>query len=140
MSYQNIVQGLHERFATLSALKVVLDYEPTSIQDSPLLYSILDGFTRQVQGTHVRTTYRTLHRLCIRWQDPAIAEEMVEQLVDAIPEVLEADPRLGARVRPGDAQIVRGEAGWARIGETTVRIIDFYSEVIELSAYRGMGG
>ena len=138
MSYAAVSEGLNAAIATVTALKAVLGYEPTSVQTSPMVYSLLDGFDRQVTGLTVRVTYRTLHRLCIRWQDPETSEEQVRTLADAIAEAVEADPKLGGRMRPGDAQITRGDAGWAQIGNTTCRIVDFYSEVLEISGYRGM--
>lgn len=138
MSYAAVSAGLNEAIGTVTALKAVLDYEPTSVQTSPMVYSLLDGFDRQVAGLTTRTTYRTLHRLCIRWQDPAPSEEQVRTLVDAIAEAVEADPKLGGRLRPGDAQITRGDAGWAQIGGATCRIVDFYSEVLEIDRYRGV--
>jgi hypothetical protein len=140
VSYANAVEGLNAAIATVTDVKAVLDHEPTSVQTSPLVYSILDGVDRQVTGLTVRVTYRTLHRLCIRWQDSEASEAVVQALVDAIPEAVEADPKLGGRLRPGDAQISRGDAGWAQIGNTTCRIIDFYSEVVEISGCRGLGG
>ncbi len=140
MSYANVVEGLNAAIATVPGIKAVLDYEPTSVQTSPLVYSILDGFDRQVTGLTARVTYRTMHRLCIRWQDPEASEELVRSLADAVAEAVEADPKLGGRLRPGDAQITRGDAGWAQIGNTTCRIVDFYSEVVEISGYRGLGG
>lgn len=139
MSYEDVTEGLNERFATVAAIAVILDHEPTAVHETPLIYSILDSFERSVQGTHVRTTYRTLHRLCLAWQDSATTEAQLRALVDAVPEAVEDSPKLGGRMRPGDAQIEMGEAGWVRIGETTCRYIDFVSTVVELSRYRGLG-
>ena len=140
MSYAAVSEGLNAAIATVTALKAVLDYEPATLQTSPIVYSILDGFDRQVTGLTTRTVYRTLHRLCIRYQEPETSEAVVQALADSIAEAVEADPKLGGRMRPGDAQITRGDAGWASIGGTTCRIVDFYSEVLEISRYRGMGG
>jgi len=138
VSYATIVEGLHERFATVTALKVILDHEPTAVHATPLLYSILDGFERRVDGLTVRTVYRTVHWLLIAWQDSETAEEQLRSLVDAIAQAVEAEPKLGGKVRPGDAQIVSGDAGWATVGNTEYRAVGFRSEVVELSGYLGL--
>ncbi|MDD5059303.1 MAG: hypothetical protein PHQ60_15710 [Sideroxydans sp.] len=141
MSYSDVVEGLHERFATVSALKAVLDYEPNSVQTTPLLYSILDGFERRVEGTVTYTTWRTLHRLLIPYQKPAQVEEDLAGLVMSIIEAVESSPKLGGRLRPGDAQIVSGDADFIEIGDGNwYRRLDFYSQVVEMSRYLGLGG
>lgn len=140
MSYADVVEGLHERFVTVSALKAILDYEPNSIQTSPLLYSILDGFERRVDGTVTVTRWRTMHRLILPVQKPEQTEEDLAALVMSIVEAVESSPKLGGRLRPGDAQVVSGDAGFLEIGEGNwYRRLDFYSEVVEMSRYLGLG-
>jgi hypothetical protein len=136
MSYQDIVDGLHIRFATVTALKVILDYEPTAAQDSPLLYSLLDGFTREYDdiGESVEVTYRTLHRLCIRWQDNEECEQTLIALANDIPIAVDGDPRLGLLLKGDGARIIQGDAGWVNIGGTEYRSLDFYSECTEFNA------
>ena len=140
MSYTNVVEGLHERFATVTSLKVILDYEPNSIQTTPLLYSILDGFERRVDGTVTVTRWRTMHRLLLPVQKPEQAEEDLATLVMSIVEAVESSPKLGGRLRPGDAQIISGDAGFLEMGTGNwYRRLDFYSEVVEMSRYLGLG-
>ena len=136
MSYQDIVDGLHERFRLLDDLAVILDYEPTAAQDSPLLYSLLDGFVRVYDdvGESVEVTYRTLHRLCIRWQDNDEAEQTLIALANAIPIAVDGDPHLGTRLKGDGARIVQGDAGWVNIGGTEYRSLDFYSECTEFNS------
>jgi hypothetical protein len=136
MSYQDIVDGLHERFQLIDALVVILDYEPTAAQDGPLLYSLLDGFTRVYDdiGESVEVTYRTLHRLCIMWQDNEEAEKTLIALANAIPIAVDGDPRLGLLLKGDGVRIVQGEAGWVNIGGTEYRSLDFYSECTEFNA------
>ncbi len=141
MSYTSVIEGLHERFATVIGLKVLLVGEPTSVQDSPLLYSLVERVEREAQATKpghtlMRVTYRTLHRLCLKWQDNPTAEAELLALADAIPAAIEADPKLGGRIT-GDAHLSGAEAGWVTIGGTTYRVLDFYSEVLELAPVRG---
>ena len=138
MSYELVTEGLHACFATVTAVKVLLDHEPTAVHATPLIYSLQAGFERSVDGTVTRTVYRTRHRLLIAWQDSESAEEMLRALTDAIPQAVEADPKLGGKVRPGDAQIVSGDPGWVTVGGAEYRALDFISEVVELSRYLGL--
>ncbi len=130
MSYEQVVDGLHARYATISAVKVVLDYEPTAVQNSPLIYTVLDSFTREHAGTMVYMRYRVLSRLCIRWQSPEHAEQTLISLVNAIPQAIDADRRLGGVVR--DATVQAGDGGWVTIGGSEYRSLDFYVEVQEV--------
>lgn len=137
MSYATVKAGLYERLATVEGLKVHLKYEPTSVQDAPALYSILDSFERFQAGQVVGMRYTTLHRLWIRWQDNEQAEEEMDSYVNAIPAAIEADPMLGARIASGEgAKIARGDAEWREIGGTLYRVMNFYSETTEKAAYQ----
>jgi hypothetical protein len=136
MSYSDVLEGLHERFALVveTDLNLIIG-EPTAIHQVPALYSVLESFDRSYDGELVRVRYRTLHRLCIRWQDNLAAEEELAELVNAIPAMVEADPRLGKRLKArGDSKIVAGDAGWTTIGGTEYRSLDFHSEVWEVGA------
>lgn len=130
MSYSDVLAGLHTRLDTVSGLTVVMG-EPASVQTSPLLYSALENVTREVQGTTVRVTYRTLHRLCIRWGEREQAEAELAALVNAIPMTIDASPRLGGQTR-GQATMTAGEAGYVTLGGVVFRSMDFYSSVMEV--------
>ena len=137
--YEAVSAGLQEALARVAALAVVLDHEPTAVHETPLLYSLLEGTSRARDGgTGVERRYTTLHRLCLSWQDSATTEALLRQLVDEIPDAIEADPRLGGRVRPGVALVTRGEAGWVTIGNTWYRSVDFFSEVLVMTRYLGL--
>lgn len=131
MSYADVVEGLHERLATVSALKVVLDYVPTSVQDCPIVWSALDSMKVTRSGQVRAVTYRTLHRVAVRWQDNEQAELEVIPLVDAIPAAVEADPHLGGRLVSGFAEIDECQLQWGTIGGIEYRLLDFYSTVVE---------
>lgn len=130
MSYADILDGLHARMATVSGLTVVKG-EPSSIQMSPLLYSVLENTQRTVQGTTVRVTYQTLHRICVRWVDRETAEEELAALVNSVPMAVDASPHLGRETR-GQATMRGGNAGWVTIGGIEYRCCDFHSEVLEV--------
>jgi hypothetical protein len=131
MSYETIVEGLHERLVTVTALKAVLDYVPTSVQDSPVVWSVLADMKITRTGQVVAKPYRILHRVAIQWQDNEQAELAALPLVDSIPDAVEADPHLGGRLVSGMAEINECEAGWATIGGLEFRLLDFYSTVVE---------
>lgn len=131
MSYATVLAGLDERFRTISGLKAILDYEPTAIHDYPTLYSLLDSFEIERRGQVVVWKYRILHRLVFRWQDNAGCELELVWFVNAIPAAVDADPQLGGRITSGLATIAEGDAGWAVIGGTDCRVLDFYSTVVE---------
>lgn len=132
MTYRQVVDGLEARYATLSAIKVRLDYEPTSIQNSPLIYTVLDSFSRKYAGTVVEMRYRVRSRLVIRWQNPEEAEATLVSLVNAIPLAIDGNWRLSGAAR--GASVQTGDAGWVTIGQIHYRTLDFYIEVLEVGA------
>ena len=101
-----------------------------------MIYSEIDGLERVTKGTSVEVTYRTLHRLCIRWQDNAVAEALLRTLLDAIPQAVDAAPKLSGACR--NAVITGGDGGWTEIGGTEYRTFDFYSEVTVMEPYLGI--
>lgn len=135
MSYRTMLDEVHRIFEGLPGVRVVIG-EPKAVTNPPLLYSRLEGFTREDEGTTVRITYRTLHRLCLLAVDLQAAEEVVIAAVNVLPAALCALPRRGV-AHAGDMQITRGEAGFADIGGVRYRVVDFYSEVVE---YARLGG
>ena len=133
MSYADVVDGLHERFATVSGIGPVLDYAPTSVPADKTLFSSLDSFEIVRSGQVIAYRYRIRHRLVIYWQDNAAAEESLQPFVNSIPAAVDADPHLGARLTAGYAQITSGDAGWFDVGGTDYRYVDFYSTVLDKS-------
>jgi hypothetical protein len=136
VSYETVTAALHARFATVVPALNILDHEPTAVQVSPCLYSEIDSQDRVTRVTEVMVTYRTLHRLCIRWQHNAAAEAELRALVDAIPQAIDAAPKLGGVAR--NAQISAGDGGWIEIGGTEYRTFDFYSDVTVMEPYLGI--
>lgn len=131
MSYAGVIEGLHERFATVPGIAAILDYEPSSVQVSPLLYSVLDRVELGRMG-QVRTyRYYILHRLLIRWQDGSAAERELIPFVNAIPAAVSADPHLGGRLGNGIAEIESIDALWTKIAGVEYRTLDFMSNVLE---------
>jgi hypothetical protein len=138
MSYTTVVAGLVERLVTVSGLNAnrVLDYEPTSIQDTPTVYMILDDATRTQNGQVTAFTYRVRARLCIKWQDNEFAEEEMATYVNSIPASIDADPQLGHRITGGMAQVVELLGEYISIGGTLYRVMNFFIEVKEKAGWQ----
>lgn len=131
MSYQSVLEGLSERFETVSGLEAVLNYVPTGIHTTPLLYSLLENVEIRRSGQVVTREYRLQHRVVFLWQHNEQAEVDLAPYVDAIPAAVAADPHLGGRLQSGYAEIVELQGGWVTIGGTEYRVLDCYSRVIE---------
>lgn len=133
MSYEDVRDGIHERFTTVTGLQssVLLGYEPKSVSVTPLIYSLLIDYERSEEGQVVTEGYRILHRLLFNWTEPEQAEEALVSYVNAIPLAVERDPQLDGRLSRGIAQIVSAKAGFTRIDGTVYRILDFTSESVE---------
>jgi hypothetical protein len=129
MSYERVLAGFNERFSKVPGLVAVLDKEPTSIQEPPIIYSLLDSFTRDFAETIIKIRYRTMHRLCIAWGDPGESEKVLRDYADIIPAAVEADYTLGGR--SDVAVIVSGTTGWVTIDGKEYRTLDFFSEALE---------
>lgn len=135
-TYQDVLAGMHERLATVPGITRCLDYEPSAVQQPPLIYSLLDSFERSQAGQVTAMRYRILHRLVIAWVDTARAEQQLASFVNAIPAAIDADPQLGGRIPSGLARIADAQAVWVTIGGTVYRCLDCYSEVITKGPYR----
>lgn len=141
MSYESVVDGLHERFATVSGIELLLKYEPTSLQKLPAIYTLLDSYTREYEGHSqlVSVHYRILNRLCIRWQDNEKSELELMPFVNSIASAVDADPHLGGRLTAtgGKAKITDATSGWFPVGDTVYRILDIYADVWERGEFGG---
>lgn len=138
MSYTDVIAGLHQRFATVEGLQVVLLGEPPSVSAAPLLYTVTARGTRETPSTLTTITYRTAHWLLIDYGDPVQAERELIRLVNAIPASLNADPKLGGRA--DDAAIVEWDAenpGWVDVAGVLCRVCIFWSEVTEFVPWDG---
>ena len=131
MSYETVLSGLEAIFAGVPGMGPVLRGEPSSIQTYPTLYSELDRATI-VRSGQVRTwQYRILHRMVFQQQDFQQAETDLIPFINAVPNAVDADARLGGRLVAGGAQIDDIRAVWVSIGGTDCRALDFYSIVVE---------
>jgi hypothetical protein len=74
-TYDDVLEGLHERFATVEGLNAehILDYAPTSIEPITL-FSLFEDLEEEEKGQTLHTRYFTRHYLCFRWQENEEAE------------------------------------------------------------------
>lgn len=131
MSYATVLAGLTTRLETVSGIVAVLEYAPTAVHDTPLIYSLLDNVEYSESGQVKTQRYRIQHRLLVRWQDNEQAEIEAQPYVDSIPAAVRADPHLGGALTSGYAQITECQAGWVTIAGVEYRSLDFISTVVE---------
>lgn len=128
--YADCVAGLRATIGAAHGSLNLMDYEPTSIQQLPAMYFLLDRFERVQAGQVVTMTYHIRARLCIRWQDNQAAEREVEPYVNSIPACVTAAPYLGFLTQ-GYAGLSSGESGFRQIAGADYRAIDFMFDVLE---------
>lgn len=154
MTLAIVIEGLHERFATVlddPRNHDILDYTPTAAQKPITLFSELDSFQRGSDnkpstGQVTAMRYRIAHRVLVRLQDASKAEDEIVPLVNSLCAAVDADPKLGGRLNGGSdnylggiARISDGEAAYLRVGGTEYRLLTLYSDVLEKFAYRSLG-
>ena len=129
-SYEAILEGIVDRLNTIGSIAVLLDYEPTAIQDTPLVYMLLDRTEREKSGQLTAMRYRVLCRLCVPWMDNEEAERELIPFVNSIPAAIDADPTLGGRVTRGRAYVSEQVGVFVSIGGTLYRALDTFVEVL----------
>ncbi len=131
MSYTSVLEGLHERFATVEGIVSILPYSPTAIHDTPTLFSMPDEGQVHRSGQVKAREYRTNHYLVFRWQDSEQATQELLPFLDSIPAAVDADPHLGGRLNGGMARVDEWEIMWLTVGSVDYIAIRFYSTVME---------
>ena len=127
--FRDILDGLVATLGRVEGIKQVLDYEPTAIQTTPLVYLLLDSFEREVKAGLVQERYRILVRTCIQWQNNRGAEEQLVGFVTTIPAAVDADPTLGGAITSGLARMLSGSTGFLTVGGAMYRVLDLYADV-----------
>ena len=137
MSALTIWQGVEERLRTVDGLQNVLLGEPQSVHELPAVYGAYEGFDRPMRNTApsaagvTAMNHRFTLRLVIQWADNAQAEMQLISLLDAIPNAIDADPKLSGRLYSGMAYINAGIAGFAKIGDAVYRVVDYELHALE---------
>ena len=136
MSYLTVLEALHTQLATVPGIKRVETGEPATVQVTPMIYSMLQSFTRTTSGTMTTVDYRTRHRLLLALNSRPRAEEELIGYTNAIPAAICAPPRRGA-LPSGNMEIVMGDAGFVTIGNVEYRCLDFFSQAQEKARLGG---
>jgi hypothetical protein len=138
VSYRGVLDGLKAVWGTVPELAghPILDYEPTSIQDSPTLYMLLDRAPRQQHGQVTAQHYVVLCRLVLRWLDNERAEQLLVPFVNALPAAIDADKQLGGALQNGVAVVEDMRAVFVTIGGTLYRALDVYVDVLEKAPFK----
>jgi len=124
MSYEDVVGGLQTQLtAELTDLVSVLAYEPTGINDVPMMYLLFDGADVSHASQVVTVLVEITARLIVRWQDNEEAEEEIFPYIDDVIDAVRADPYLGGHAM--GAWVTRIEGAWVTIGQVVYRAIDF---------------
>lgn len=136
MSALTVYTGLEAVLLQIDGLNAVILGEPTAVHDPPLLYVAYQEFDRPLRNSPpARNLVGMAHtfalRLVIQWVDNPEAERQLLTLLDEIPDAIDADPRLDSQLEKGIARVTTGLAGFATIGGTLYRIVDYTLEVLE---------
>lgn len=142
MSALTCWQGLESVFRTIDGLRGVVLGEPSGDMDLPCLYTAYQQFDRPLRGSPPARNVTGMHhifacRLVIRWVDNPAAEMQLISLLDAIPDAIDADPKLGARINSGMAYCAGAVSGFAGIGGVLYRVVDYRIDVMDKRASDG---
>lgn len=137
MSYVTVVAGVMERLQTIATLKVSLDYEPTSIQETPAAYVLYGGTRgRNTAGQVTVMPYEVRIRLLNKWQSNKECEAQMMPFVNSIPAAIDEDAQLGGRITSGIAAVTDVEQGYIILGGVEYRRYDFLVHVVDKGPYR----
>jgi hypothetical protein len=131
VSYATVLGGLHTVFESVGGIAAVLDYEPTTVQVSPLMYSLLDSVEVTRAGQVMAYRYHIMHRLMVPLQNNPQAEQILIPYVNSIPAAIDADPHLGTVLTNGIATIESIDAVFVTFAGVVFRALNFYSNVLE---------
>ena len=139
-SYEAIIGGLQaalEQLPGLGADPLVLDHEPTSPQQSPMIYLLFDTFEDVSAGQVEGRRYEIIARLLVHWQDNREAEVQLWPFLpggtSSISARIRDDAYLGGVLESGFARVTGAEEINANIGGTEVRAVDFTIAILDKS-------
>lgn len=136
MSALTVWQGLEERWRTIDGLRSIILGSPTGDLDLPGLYTAYSQFARPLRNAPPASNLTGMNhtfvaRLVIRFVEYEQSEMQLITLLDAIPDAIDRDPRLGSRLNNGMAYCSAGITGFAAIGDVEYRIVDYTIIAIE---------
>jgi hypothetical protein len=127
--YSAAIAGLKTAFEAVTGIHYVLDYEPLTVQDAPMLYLVATAGTRDSTVMPAIEVYQVNAVLVIRWQDNEGAEQEVIDLLPLCLAALDTDPTLGGVLGGGAAWIPSYSAGYQDVSGQVYRIIEFMVDI-----------
>jgi hypothetical protein len=123
---------------TVTAIKQVLKYEPSTITVHPLAWVVLDSYTRpQSRGQVAPMNWRYRIRVVVPITNSAEAEDELIATALAIPDAIDSNPQLSGVVSRGLAWSPDGRAGYINLGNIRCRVVDVYCQVLDKNEYEG---
>jgi hypothetical protein len=130
-----ILDSISAVYRQAHGLTAAITYEPRAVQAPPLVYSLLDSFTRTETAAQSETRYRILSRVVIQWRDTETAEQALMEYADTLPALIAADPQLGGLISRGRAHVTDAITGFLLIDGTECRVLDLFVEVMDKVAH-----
>jgi hypothetical protein len=125
----DIRDALVTLFSGVSGLAYVLETEPKSIQQTPMMYVIWTDAEYQQTGQLRPVIYFYLCRLVVAAQNISAAYDLITPYVDSIPAAVWSDQTLGGVVSSGIARITDSSLITFDAGGTRYLAIDFTARV-----------
>ena len=127
--YGDAIAALKTAFDAVTGIQYVLDYEPLTVHQAPMMYLVAASGTRDSTVMPAIETYQVNAVLVIRWQDNEGAEQEVIDLLPLCLAALDTDPTLGGVLGGGAAWISSYSAGYQDVSGQTYRIIEFQVDI-----------
>lgn len=129
-----VANGFLAVFRQIDGLRTVRLGEPSGNVELPCLYLAYQEFARPLRSNPPATNNTVMQhvfaaRLQIQWVENENAEMQLVTLVDAIPDAVDRDPRLGGALTRGLAYVDAGRTGFVTISGVTYRIVDYTCRV-----------
>lgn len=120
MNPEAIIAGLNTVLRGVKGVSLTLDYVPETIQQTAVVFTILDSFTQSQSGQLLVTNYSFLSTLVVQWQDNRQAERELAKLVPRITAAIYADQQLGGALNSGIASVANGQRKYFVVDEKSV--------------------
>ncbi len=135
MGFTEIRDGLVTVVETVTAIKKVYPFEPSSVVVSPLAWVLLDAYTRTTASQVVPMRYRFVVRVVSPIQNTKEAEDEVVTAALAVVDAVDRDPQFAGVLVSGLAQSPDGQTGWLMLGGVKCRVVDVFVDALNKTAY-----
>jgi hypothetical protein len=125
-NYKAVRDALVAVVESVTQIKSVQAYEPSSVQAIPLAWVLLDGYTRSVSFQIVSMNYRFVVRVASPLSGSIEAEDSLVQAAIEICDAVDRDPQFSRALYTGMAQSPDGATGWVIVGGAKCRVVDVF--------------